>query len=202
MKKHNPEDQIYDYNRRGELRFARNPINCGSPEIPAEHNPPKFPSRKAMRLKGYDYSWDGAYFITICCHEKRHLFGYVTEGKMILNQYGKIAQAEWQRTKDLRKNVFLDSYVVMPNHFHAILIIKTEDNAHVPQIASTVGDVMKGYKQAVTIGMRSLGYSGKVWQRGYYDHIIRNIYDYDATMAYITNNPQNWSKDQQQTERK
>jgi REP element-mobilizing transposase RayT len=161
-----------------------------------------------MRLKDYNYSWAGAYFITICCHEKRHLFGRISDGQVHLNNYGCIVREEWLMTHRIRERLVLDTFIVMPNHFHAIMIIKHEpaklnnpmgeppfakQNPGEPPFAPTVGDVMKGFKQAVTMRMRSIGYTGKVWQKGYYDHIIRNIHDYDATVAYIKNNPSRWT---------
>lgn len=194
--------------------------NCGSPDScfekcgSANLNPNSscsessnsIPNRKASRLKGYDYSYQGAYFVTICCHEKRHLFGVIADGEMLLNAYGRIVQEEWEKTALLRENIILDAFVVMPNHFHAVMIINATPECKKgepqfvkqegePQFAPTVGDVMKGFKQAVTLQIRAKGYLGKVWQRGYYDHIIRNTHDYDATVEYIHNNPKNWHRD-------
>ncbi len=193
--------------------------NCGSPDcLVANRSSPENtstqdkqtqskPNRKNIRLKGYDYSLIGAYFITICCHEKQHLFGRIRGGETHLNSYGRIVQDEWLRTQTMRKNIVLDAYVIMPNHFHGILIIHNDiigsrlegepqfatRQSGEPRFAPTVGDVMKGFKQAVTMRMRAIGFEGKVWQRGYYDHIIRNIHDYETTVEYILSNPSRWT---------
>ena len=182
--------------------------NCGSPaSLQNSDNNNQTdqakPFRKNIRLKGYNYALIGAYFITICCHEKQHLFGSVHDGEMHLNSYGMIVREEWLRTQSLRKNIVLDAFVVMPNHFHAIIIIQDDkidsgiesSKEGAPQYAPTVGDIMKGFKQAVTMCIRAKGFDGMVWQRGYYDHIIRNVHDYNATVDYIQNNPQNWHRD-------
>jgi REP element-mobilizing transposase RayT len=81
-------------------------------------------NRKSIRLKEYDYSFPGWYYVTICTFERQHLFGNIENGKMILNDKGKIVEEEWIRTKEIRKNIDLDYYVTMPNHFHGIIIIE------------------------------------------------------------------------------
>jgi putative transposase len=78
---------------------------------------------KSARLQGHDYSLDGLYFITICTKDKEHFFGEIENGKMILNDIGKIIQEEWLQTPIMRPNVFLDEWVIMPNHLHGILEI-------------------------------------------------------------------------------
>lgn len=85
--------------------------------------------RKSTRLQGYDYSQNGAYFVTICTHQKVCLFGDVSDDKMVLNRYGEIATAEWHNTARLRSNVELDAFVIMPNHTHAIIVI-LDDEQH------------------------------------------------------------------------
>ena len=79
--------------------------------------------RKSPRLPGYDYSQSGVYFITICTAGRAHLFGEIADGEMVLNDYGKIVQEEWERTPIIRPEIEIDWYVVMPNHFHAIIFI-------------------------------------------------------------------------------
>ena len=81
------------------------------------------PERKYLRLRGYDYSKPGLYFITICCYNRKMLFGKIINGKMKLNEYGKIAEREWLKTSQIRDNVKLHEFIVMPNHFHAIVEI-------------------------------------------------------------------------------
>ena len=84
---------------------------------------PNIHHRRSIRLKGYDYSQAGLYFITICCQNRAHLFGHVENGEMILNDAGKMVEQEWLKLPERFKNIQLHEYVVMPNHFHAILEI-------------------------------------------------------------------------------
>ena len=82
---------------------------------------PKKHNRRSTRLKGYDYSLPGLYFVTICTHNRVFLFGEITDGNMILNRWGRIARDQWQKTETIRDNVALDAFVVMPNHVHGII---------------------------------------------------------------------------------
>jgi len=82
---------------------------------------------ESSRLKDWDYSKDGAYFVTICTHDMKNYFGKVIEDKVILTNIGKIVNNEWLRTKEIRENILLDEYIVMPNHFHGILMILNDD---------------------------------------------------------------------------
>ena len=93
---------------------------------------PQIHHRRSVRLKGYDYAQAGAYFITICTHERACLFGKITDGKMILNDAGKIANDEWLKTPELRKNVELDAFIVMPNHIHVIILINRRGVLNTP----------------------------------------------------------------------
>ncbi|MDD3536376.1 MAG: hypothetical protein PHC50_09565 [Candidatus Cloacimonetes bacterium] len=155
------------------------------------------PERKNIRLRDYDYTKGGAYFITICCHNKECLFGDMDEGYLRLNQYGNIVHDEWIKTRHLRENIILEDFIVMPNHFHGIIILekkKSLNEAGEIIAPATLGDVVRGFKTAVTVQMRKAGFTGTVWQRGYYDHIIRNQFDSNATVAYIIANPTKWVK--------
>ncbi|MCJ7496538.1 MAG: transposase, partial [candidate division Zixibacteria bacterium] len=86
------------------------------------HNPEKH-NRKSIRLKEYDYSQAGGYFITICTKNNEHIFGNVINGEMRLSRYGSVVRDEWLKTREIRSNVVLDEYIVMPNHFHGIILI-------------------------------------------------------------------------------
>ncbi|MCQ8127648.1 transposase [Methylomonas rivi] len=170
---------------------------------------PNIRHRKLIRLKGYDYSKAGLFFITICCHERVPLFGVIVNGKMILNNAGRLAYMEWQKTQELRANIVLHDFVIMPNHFHAIVEIvgahcMRPDSSDIEQTeqgrvqrAPTVGDVIRGYKSAVTKSLRNLQGSpnSKIWQRNYYEHIIRNEAAYLKIADYIQTNPQRWLED-------
>jgi hypothetical protein len=87
---------------------------------------PDIHRRRTIRLKGYDYSQAGAYFVTICVHDRECLFGEIVDGEMRMNQFGHIVAAEWLRTAELRAEIALGEFVVMPNHFHGIVLITDE----------------------------------------------------------------------------
>ena len=93
---------------------------------------PDIHHRKSIRLKGYDYSQKGLYFITICTQHRSHVFGKIEKGKMILNEYGEIAAEEWEKSEEIRNEIELCEYIVMPNHFHGIVRINAGANGRSP----------------------------------------------------------------------
>ena len=96
---------------------------------------PQIHNRRSVRLKGYDYSLEGLYFITICCHEKACLFGKIINAEMQLNDYGKIAHENWLKTAEFRPEILLDVFVIMPNHMHAVINIEARRGvSHTPAI--------------------------------------------------------------------
>jgi putative transposase len=171
---------------------------------PAIHN------RKSIRLKGYDYAQEGLYFITICCQDRAHLFGEIMNGEMILNDCGEIAQNCWLEIPEHFPNVELHEFVIMPNHVHGIIEIKYKSiisnvttettvgaNNHSPlrSPSKTIGSMVRGVKIGVTKWMRQNTNIYDVWQRNYYDNIIRNDQSYQRISNYIRNNPKNWKED-------
>lgn len=173
---------------------------------------------KSNRLQGYDYASQGAYFVTICTKDKRHLFGEVVNEKMILNEFGKVAFNEWQRTSEVRKNVTIDKFVIMPNHVHGIIFIdyqvekspkvnvqtncnvaKTNCNLSLPRqngTSQTIGSIIRGFKIGVTKYVRNNSNIQDVWQANYYDRIVRNDVELNNFGEYIMNNPRDWEKDE------
>ncbi|MDF5716226.1 MAG: hypothetical protein PUP93_20655 [Rhizonema sp. NSF051] len=93
--------------------------------IHMEYNP-EIHHRTSIRLKGYDYSSDGAYFVTICTYQRECLFGEIVDGKMLLNEYGKIIASKWEQSSTIRQEIELDEWIVMPNHFHGIIFITNQ----------------------------------------------------------------------------
>ncbi len=225
--------------------------------------------RKSIRLKGYDYSQKGLYFITICTRNRIHLFGKIKNGKMILNKYGEIAQEEWEKTLKIRKNINLGQFIIMPDHFHSIIHIeyKIENNKDTSgkfkSPSQTIGAIIRGYKGATTKRINTISNrmnqctgvlqyaptedhflkeesspsflsaptedhflkdesspsflsaptedhflkdesssienpphlkNPSIWQRNYWEHIIRNKNEYLRISNYIKNNPANWQK--------
>ncbi|MBE7411049.1 MAG: hypothetical protein L6Q54_11020 [Leptospiraceae bacterium] len=170
---------------------------------------PKIHKRRPIRLKGYDYSQAGLYFITICCKNKEYLFGNIANGEMVLNDAGKIANQFWMDIPNHFPNAKLHEYVVMPNHVHGI--IELIENHHPPRpysqnqfqkmIPRSISSIVKGYKIGVTKWFRNASMDDfpierAIWQRNYYEHIIRNEQLYWTISKYIKNNPANWHDDE------
>jgi REP element-mobilizing transposase RayT len=150
------------------------------------------PQRKSPRLQGYDYSQSGAYFITICTHQRQNLFGEVIDGVMHCSQAGDIAMACWHIIPNHYPAVELDAFVVMPNHIHGILVLDGDGK----QFKTVLGRVINGYKGAVTARIREQIDSNLVaWQGRYHDHIIRDERGLNLIRAYVENNPAKWSND-------
>lgn len=167
-------------------------------------------NRRSIRLPGYDYTQAGAYFVTICAHERQCCFGNIENEQMRLNGMGEIVLAQWQQTAALRAHVLLGECVVMPNHFHGILILTeaaTGDTASraltsgVEQfgkpIAGSLPTLIRAFKSAVTKSINQYRDtpSAPVWQRNYYEHIIRNEADYRRIAEYVSDNPRRWAED-------
>ena len=266
--------------------------------------------RRSIRLKGYDYSKPGLYFITLCCENRQCIFGQIENGKMRLNTFGQIAYNEWMKTPEIRPNIELGEFIVMPNHIHGIIRILDVDRrgelhspinhtvnspinhtvnspinqtVNSPQIQTgnlsqipnvnlsqpeilrkgefnfkrgefdspqreiaengefdsekieldlekgefnfkrgefdspqrdktgkgefkspqrTVGAIIRGYKSSVTKQINESGSTNipkKIWQRDYYEHIIRTELSHDRISNYIINNPAKWSEDKFRT---
>ena len=152
----------------------------------------KRPNRKTIRLKNHDYHSKGVYHVTICAVHRKCLFGRIEERRMILNETGRIIEAEISALSGRYRDVRVVSYVVMPNHVHLLLELCAEADAMngVPTAQYDLGQIIGAYKAGVS---RKLGYA--VWQPRFYEHIIRGERDYLDTIAYIQNNPAAWEKD-------
>jgi putative transposase len=181
---------------------------------------PEIHHRRSIRLKGYDYSQNGAYFITLCTQDRKSIFGNIVNGEMQLSPFGIIARDEWLKTSEMRKNIEMDEFVVMPNHFHGIIVIDdllgtgTEDlgtgTVHrAPTIeqfgkptSNTIPTIIRGYKSAVTkkintfqINAGAYNMPERIWQKNYYEHVIRNEASLGRIREYILSNPLNWKQD-------
>ncbi len=176
--------------------------------------------RRPLRLRGYDYSWVGAYFVTICTHNRTCLFGEIVNGEMRLNDVGRMIATQWRSLSKRFPRVQPDAFVVMPNHMHGIIasidvgaaLVAAQGMAHrinPPSRATTrvapttsLGMVIGAYKSLTTVeyarGVKMLGWSpfdGKLWQRNYYEHIIRNETALSRIRQYIKDNPARWAED-------
>ena len=171
--------------------------------------------RRSIRLRNYDYSQPGAYFVTICTYQKRPWFGEIKNGQMYLNQLGKIVADEWLKTCKIRPNFQLDEWVIMPNHFHGIVIINDYSgddqslgardapldlgarDAPLQQKPNSLSSCIAGFKSAVTkrINLLRQNTDTPIWQRNYYESILRDEKYLAVVREYIINNPKNWTND-------
>ncbi len=159
---------------------------------------PKY-DRRSIRLREYDYTQPGAYFLTICVHDRKSAFGEIVDGQTRLNDFGQVVETEWFKTGKIRNNVKLHQHVVMPNHFHGILWI-TETVGATRRVAPTLqpnslGSLIGQFKSIVTKQIRKMGLHEFKWQRNYYEHIIRNEDELNRIREYIMYNPRRWQFD-------
>jgi putative transposase len=173
------------------------------------HDPDK-PHRKSTRLKGYDYSQAGAYFVTICTQGRACLFGDAVNDGIRLNALGEIVEREWLRTVEIRPRVQVDAFVVMPNHMHGILIIRPAGGVGATRrVAPTrtprgpapgsIGAIVGQFKSRTTKHINRLRRTPgmAVWQRNYYEHVIRNDESLNRVRQYILDNPVRWTVDRE-----
>jgi putative transposase len=165
---------------------------------------PDQPRRHSLRLAGYDYAATGGYFVTLCTHRQAHLFGAVlADGAMLLNACGAIVTKEWTRSAIVRHEIALDAFVVMPNHIHGIVLVHAGDRPVAPTESRpqqrSLGAFVAGFKSVVTRRINEMRCTpgAPVWQRNYYERIIRNDREYNAIREYILNNPANWANDRE-----
>jgi len=161
--------------------------------------------RRSIRLRGYDYTAPGAYFITIDTHGGLCIFGEIACGVMRLNDFGKIANAEWLKTPSLRPGIALDEFQIMPNHMHGIIVINDDKQPdHIPAIEQfskpvigSIPTIVRAYKSAVTYHINRIRNApgAELWHSNYYEHIIRDIYELSRIRKYIRNNPLQWDID-------
>ncbi len=154
---------------------------------------PDIHKRKSIRLRGYDYSQNGAYFVTICTHNRECLFGNIANGKMQLNDTGKTIERVWNELPNHYANIKLDQSIIMPNHLHGIVVIGRGEAC----LAPTLGNIIGSFKSAATkqINIMRNHPGQKLWQRNYYEHIIRNEVDLNRVQQYINSNPLTWDLD-------
>lgn len=221
-------------------RDMSNKISIHDKRAPMKGSPTQYKhNRCSLRLKHYDYSCTGYYFITICTQNREHLFGEIVDGVMGLNVAGEMVHTLWYAMKDDFPDIALHEFIIMPNHIHGIIEIKNNENdfksVGVPLVgtlgmvnsdaihdsentvsvhdkkaikraptrdAPTVGDVVGAFKSKTTntyIKMVKNGtlppFNKRIWQRNYYEHIIRDKADYERVATYTINNPTTWHKD-------
>lgn len=162
-----------------------------------------YPQRRSIRLNGYDYTQEGAYFVTIVTLDRRCIFGNIEGGEMRLSRIGNIVKEIWQSVPLHYPHVTTDYFVIMPNHIHGI-IERVGARHAVPHyerfgkpISGSIPTIIRSFKSEST-RRRNLycNTSGaKLWQRNYYEHVIRNETEFQAFYDYIYTNPLNWRND-------
>lgn len=193
---------------------------------------PEIHHRRSIRLRDFDYSAIGAYFVTICTQGRECLFGGICDGAMVLNEAGHMLKLWWQKLPEKFDDVIVDSHITMPNHFHGIIrivgaaprgrpvfdvcpVVGTIKNGQPHGVATgkcgqphgvapTLGDVMDWFKTMTTNayirGVKDNNwppFPGRLWQRNYYERIIRDDNELAAIREYIQNNPMRWAEDKE-----
>ena len=141
------------------------------------------PQRKNIRLKYYDYSTEGLYFVTICIKDRVEILGKIKDNNIRLTKEGSIAKNNIRNIDKIFEGVLIDEYIIMPNHIHMIISLDGQNEV-------TLSRIVKQYKGVVT---KQIGFS--IWQKLYYENVIRNEKEYYIIKEYIQNNVINWEKD-------
>ena len=169
--------------------------------------------RRNLRLAEFDYSQPGAYFVTIVTQDRKRLFGDVLDGEMVLNDIGRMVTDFWLAIPNHFSNVELGEFMVMPNHIHGIISITNEKTMMTSNVGAShasplpgisngpkpgsIGAIVGSFKSATSKRIHEIthGRDHHLWQRNYYEHVIRNERDHQAIYDYIVANPENWEKD-------
>jgi putative transposase len=198
---------------------------CDSPDIPVSSGmsyDPKLHCRRSIRLRQYDYTNPGTYFITVCAKHRKHLFGEIRNGIMRHNAFGRIVQHVWNELPTHYPGIMMDTFVIMPDHIHGIIVITDgghrvgaqfncaptsppEHNRHPNREnrapinfhpGHPLGHIVRSIKSFSTRAINALRKTpGRpVWQRNYFEHIIRDERDLNRIRRYIHENPEHWGR--------
>jgi len=171
------------------------------------------PGRRSIRLKEFNYAQSAAYFVTICTKDRKCLFGDVIDEKINLTQGGKIADECWRNIPAHYPHAVLDEYVIMPNHVHGVIFIGNDDvgvqdfeplpgngtreNKFQQIIPKSIGSIVRGFKIGVTKWYRQNTNFHTVWQRNYFERVIRDEDELNRIREYIIYNPAKWAEDKE-----
>ena len=181
---------------------------------------PSYPPRRNLRVPEFDYSQPGAYYVTIVTHERKQLFGQIVDSAVVLNEVGKMVKDIWIAIPKHFPNVKLGEFVIMPNHIHGIISITAGAQYAVPAqdetvveathasplhriskgpLPGSIGAIIGSFKSAATKRFHEIPNNPekRLWQRNYYEHVIRNERDYTAIYEYILANPMDWEMDEE-----
>jgi len=172
--------------------------------------------RRSIRLKGYDYTQPGAYFITVVSYQRQNIFGEIVDGEMHLNWAGNLVKQEWQRLPNRFPNIELGEFVIMPNHLHGIILIISKGTAETNQrynpemscqapsneqygkpVPGSIPTIIRSFKSAVTlrVNQKREFTTTPVWQRNYFERVVRDQNELELIREYILDNPSQWSED-------
>jgi putative transposase len=172
------------------------------------------PQRRSIRWRGYDYSQCGVYFITVCVEKRLPLLADVVNSQCVLEESGEMIQKMWLDLPQRFSSLIFDEYVIMPNHFHGIIIIENAVTREIrdtnrattgratTRVAPTVGDIVGAWKSLTTNayieGVKNFGWTPfpqRLWQRNYYERVVRTECELNAIREYIAFNPVRWHQD-------
>jgi REP element-mobilizing transposase RayT len=180
--------------------------------MPSSYNP-DIHHRRSIRLRHYDYRQAGAYYVTFCTYNRLSIFGKIVDGKMVLNKIGQIAATEWERSPEIRREIELDAWVIMPNHMHAIVLITESNIENTPpnksnispntairglgSIKRSLSSLVQGFKSSATLKINAHRKTPRlpVWQRNLWEEVIKSEERLNEIRDYIINNPRRWSED-------
>jgi REP element-mobilizing transposase RayT len=168
--------------------------------MPSTSPNPKY--RKSIRMATFDYSQPGAYFVTITAHQRQPLLGSLLDGHVHLSPLGELVSSVWLGLPGRFSEVETDDFIVMPDHFHGILFLKEPGSMENKSLSVStplrlsLSTLISAYKSTVTrvYHFNNLDIKGPVWQRNYYEHIIRHDHELDQIRKYIQENPARWEK--------
>jgi putative transposase len=160
-------------------------------------NVKELPRRRHLRLRDYDYAQPGAYFITLCSHHRACLFGTIQSGRMEINSFGRAVAETWREQMDRPGSIRTDEWVLMPNHFHALVLIEWEEGGSRAAPTRTLGTIVNAFKTVSAKRLNQLRTTPgiSVWQRNYYEHIVRTDGELERIRDYIRANPAKWDED-------
>jgi REP element-mobilizing transposase RayT len=151
--------------------------------------------RRSIRLQGWNYASPGAYFVTICVHRPETILGEVVGEEVVLSPFGNVAADAWLWLASQYPYIDLDEWVIMPDHFHGIIVIHEPDNTPEPVKVKPLGRLVGAFKTVSTKEVNRLRDTpgAPFWQRGYYDRVVRSPQELEAIRKYIQNNPSRWA---------
>jgi REP element-mobilizing transposase RayT len=154
-----------------------------------------FPKRKnSLRLEGYNYAQEGAYFVTILAYRRLHIFGSIENDVVTLTKLGEIIESCWQQIPQHFPSIELDVFVIMPNHLHGVLVLHNDDEQSV-SLSHIIGTFKGSVTRNANKAILDIDLDFPIWHRSFHDRIIRNEREYNYIAHYVATNPERWQED-------